>query len=127
MIASLKRRIAQLDKKVSIQEEQVSSGIVPDYDPEDSESIRRVYEILFGLPEPMRKMVGGKGESLSRPIKFVIPEIPDYDPDDRESVKRAHEAVFGPCFELLSHPRCSGMGWPKIVGCGATWRFLCEK
>ncbi len=60
MIASLKRRIAQLDKKVSIQKEQVSYSIVPDYDPDDPESIRRAYEIVFRLPEPMRRMAGGR-------------------------------------------------------------------
>ena len=80
MIASLKRRIAQLDKKVSIQEEQVSYTIVPDYDQGDPMSIRQAYEAVFGMPEPMRKVAGGKGESLNRLIEFEIPEIP-YKPE----------------------------------------------
>jgi len=86
---------------LSTEEDQDSYYTWIDYDPDDPESIRRAYEVVFGLPQALggqsleeRAKAHGLRMKRVRIEKDAV-SVPDYDLNDPESIKRAHEKCFG--------------------------------
>ncbi len=102
MNAHLKRRIAELEGKAGTQEKDNPYLTVPDYDPNNPESIKKAYEVVFGMPQAMQKTLLRKNGGLGTPVRCIVPRIPGYNPNNPESVRQAHEAVFGPVINTFN-------------------------